>query len=582
MSKISTYIFLMLYFIGCCLTTNAQWNSNAAINTPIAVALGEQRSPAICTDGAGGVIIAWYDDRDENNFYDVYVQRLDPNGVALWPISGTPKTGISLASAGFVSNLISPTIDIVSDGNGGAVIVAVGGNTLVNRDIRAQRVDANGTKLWTSNGGFPIVVCVNNQSQNNPKVARMSDGNFVVVWQDDRFGPSGVTDIFAQRLSAATGDKLWSDDGVMVNGAANEQYNPLLVAGNNGDAIIAWTDLRAGSLNPRIYAQKMKPDSLRAWKIPGVDSSGRPVATSTPRKFGLRMCTDGTGGAVMTWYDFNSITTTQTALAQRIEGSDNGNFLWTVDGVPVCNAATRQLPESIALSGNGVVISFTQEVSGTITDLFVQKLDLINGAPLWTAAGVTVCNANNGQNNSLIAGDGAGGAILVWEDYRVTGVNLYAERMNSSGTTVWPTSNGTPVATASSSQQTAAMLTDGCKSFYAWVDSRNISTSGDIYATSLDCNGTVPIISSVTNVSSDIYIKISPNPVRHQLLIQNKGNNNTIAVTITDVSGRIILAGKQFQQNFNYDMSALPQGMYIILAEDKKRNIRLHQMIVKH
>lgn len=563
------------------LAAKAQWNANPAINTPVAVTLGEQRWPVSCSDGAGGMIIAWFDDRDENNFYDVYVQRLDPNGVALWPVSGTPKTGISLASAGFVSNVISATIDIVSDGNGGAVIVAVGGNSLANRDIRAQRVDGNGNKLWTSNGGFPIVVCVNAQAQKNPKVARMSDGNYVVVWEDDRLGASDVTDIYAQRLLAASGDKTWSDDGVLVNGAVNSQYSPLLVAGNDGAAVISWIDNRFGNLSPKIYCQKMRTDSTRAWKESPTDSSGRPVAVSATRKLNLRMCSDGSGGAVMTWYNANTTINSVLVFAQRIEGSDNGNFLWTVEGVPVCSSSFVQVPESVEISGNGVIISFYQETGGNISDLFAQKLDISNGAPLWTATGITVCDAVNGQNNSKIVSDGSGGAIIAWEDYRVAGVNIYAQRLSSTGAVVWPTANGTVVASATSSQQQISLITDGCKSFYAWVDFRNINTNGDIYASSLDCNGVVTTTTAVINVSDDEYMHIGPNPVTSTLIIQNKGNQNRISVSVFDMQGRNIIAPQLFNSQLQINVQHLPSGIYLVLAEDKKRNVRLQKLVIK-
>lgn len=580
MKKIIHTSILLLVILFFSAVANAQWNANSTINTPVAVTLGEQRWPAVCTDGAGGVIIAWYDDRDENNFWDLYVQRLDPNGVALWPVGAGPKTGISLASAGFVFNSINATLDIVSDGTGGAVVVAVGGNAIANRDIRAQRVDANGTKLWTSNGGFPIVVCINAQSQSDPKVARMSDGNFVVVWEDDRLGTTDVTDIFAQRLLAATGDKLWSDDGVRVNGAVNSQFNPLIVAGNNGEAIISWIDNRFGSLSPKIYSQKMRVDSTRGWKESPTDSSGRPVAVSATRKFNLKMCADGVGGAVYTWSNSNG--TNSAVYAQRIEGSDAGTFLWTLEGVPVSNSAFNQLAESIALSGNGVIVSFAMETGGNLTDLFVQKLDISNGAILWTASGVTVCNATNNQNNSIVMSDGSSGCIISWIDSRVSGSDIYAQRINNTGAAVWPTVNGTPVATATSSQQTGVLLVDGCRSFYAWADFRNISNNGDIYATSLDCNGVVTTTTPVTNVSYDPHLQIGPNPVTSTIIIQNKGNQNSIIVSVFDLNGRVMIAPQKFISQLQLNIQHLPAGCYLVLAEDKKRNVQLRKLILKH
>ena len=44
----------------------------------------------VVSDGAGGAIFTWIDFRNNDN-YDIYVQRVDNNGNALWKANGVVK-----------------------------------------------------------------------------------------------------------------------------------------------------------------------------------------------------------------------------------------------------------------------------------------------------------------------------------------------------------------------------------------------------------------------------------------------------------------------------------------------------------
>src|SRR5713101_3065994 len=53
-----------------------------------------------------------------------------------------------------------------------------------------------------------------------------------------------------------------------------------------------------------------------------------------------------------------------------------------------------------------------------------------------------ICSAANNQSNPLIVNDDAGGAIIVWEDYRNGKKwDIYVEKVNASGLEQW-TANG--------------------------------------------------------------------------------------------------------------------------------------------
>ena len=76
-------LFLAVLFFE---TLQAQWSSNPAVNTAICIATGDQSSPTIVADGAGGSIITWYDLRSGSS--DIYAQRINAAGVVQWTANG--------------------------------------------------------------------------------------------------------------------------------------------------------------------------------------------------------------------------------------------------------------------------------------------------------------------------------------------------------------------------------------------------------------------------------------------------------------------------------------------------------------
>lgn len=67
--------------------------------------------PAVVSDGAGGAIISWADERGVG--YDIFVQRLNGAGALQWPVAG-----VAITNQGY--DQTSPAI--ISDGFGGAIM----------------------------------------------------------------------------------------------------------------------------------------------------------------------------------------------------------------------------------------------------------------------------------------------------------------------------------------------------------------------------------------------------------------------------------------------------------------------------
>jgi len=200
---------------------------------------GHQYTPMIASDGAGGAIIAWYDDRGTD--HDIYAQRINSSGIVQWTTDGV----LLCSAAGNQQNE-----GIVADGNGGAVIACIdlrGGD----EDVYSQKVDASGTPLWTTDG-VPVAALPGRQHHSST----VSDkaGGVYVTWEDWGM-PIVDADIFVQRIDT-NGNALFASEGLPVCTATNWQFYPEICADGFGGAVITWEDYRNGT-DRDIYAMRV-------------------------------------------------------------------------------------------------------------------------------------------------------------------------------------------------------------------------------------------------------------------------------------------------------------------------------------
>jgi hypothetical protein len=162
--------------------------------------------------------------------------------------------------------------------------------------------------------------------------------------------------------------------------------------------------------------------------------------------------------------------------------------VWTTDGVAICTAIDRQENLDAMPDGLGGVIITWEDHRGAIVDIYAQRVNA-SGTVLWTADGVPVCTATGGQYRPRIAPDGAGGAIIVWYDRRNgTNFDIWAQRISASGVAQW-TADGEPVNTNDEDQSWPEIVSDGAGgAIMAWRDRSN-ETGIDIFAQRVDANG---------------------------------------------------------------------------------------------
>jgi len=156
-----------------------QWDDNGTV---ICNATGEQLYHQIASDGSGGLIITWRDNRNSGiTNTDIYAQKIDSTGITQWTTNGTVICN---------ATNVQYNPQIASDGAGGAIITF----TWI-YDIYTQKINSAGITQWNANG---TAVCTDTGDQFGQEIVSDGAGGAIITWHDYR-GPD--SDIYAQKIS---------------------------------------------------------------------------------------------------------------------------------------------------------------------------------------------------------------------------------------------------------------------------------------------------------------------------------------------------------------------------------------------
>ena len=188
-------------------------------------------------DGAGGMLVVWL------NYYgyvaQVYAQRVTTTGSLPW---GWDPVGVAIYPDADVTGWIG----IAPDGGGGAFVTWSDKRAgLVG--VYGQRLGATGASAWTQ-GGIPLTPAVN---AGISSIASDGGGGAIITWLDSRNGPWEVR---AQRVDA-DGTHLWQEDSI-IGTAQMPPYTPGLVADGHGGVVTVWCDGPTNNLD--VFAQRIE------------------------------------------------------------------------------------------------------------------------------------------------------------------------------------------------------------------------------------------------------------------------------------------------------------------------------------
>jgi hypothetical protein len=544
-----------------------------------------QQSPAVAMDTDGNFVVAWMDQTQDGSFGGIYAQRYDnagnPQGV---------EFQVNTSTYLYQNN---PAVAMDSDGD----FVVVWEDRLEDESfygIYAQRYDNDAIPL-----GSEFRVNTNTYlHQQNPAIAMDSNGNFVVVWEDQVQDGSNYG-VYAQRY-----DNTGAPQGVefRVNTYTTfNQSNPAIAMDSDGDFVVIWQSFQDGSSNG-IYAQRY-------------DNTGAPQGAefrvntyTTSMQINAAVAMDSDGDFVVTWQspqdgDGYGI------YAQRYDNT--GAPQGTEFRVNTYTFINQQNP-SVAMDSNGdfVVAWEDQFQDGSGYGVYAQSYDN-TGATLGTEFRVNTTTFIR-QRNSSIAMDSDGDFVVTWEDQAQDGSNygIYAQRYTMPPLlpiellyfTGHPLSGSNILEWATATEKNAAwqIVQRSPNGLDSWSEIGRLTGAGNAttpVSYSFNDDNPLPLsfyrlvaedfdgsiqyseVISLQRTETELSIrKVFPQPAMNELWLDlNAPASGIIAVSLTDMLGRKVLNLERTVQRGNnqllLDINGLPSGRYQVTISDGEQNV---------
>jgi hypothetical protein len=395
---------------------------------PVCTDVAQQQKPVIAPDGEEGSFVAWEDARSNN---DVFIQRYDTDGNALWAANGI---NLSETEEGAQDPAILP------DGEGGAFVVFLtdssfcmtGGQycdffyTAWCSRMSLARIAPDGSILWKKHLAPISPTGLSNLiSERYDWMFDDGEGGVVIIWEMSQ-GYSANLDcdpptqpcsgswapfhLYAQRIDAQ-GNRLWGAMPVSVCPNASLQGSYGAARDESGNIFVAWTDLRnEGYQYGDIYAQKMDADGNVLWA-----PAGAPVIMYTAKQIAPYVVPDGSGSVFIAWKDHRSALNPDNIhiYAQRLDRS--GNAAWAPEGILITDNFGPKNVLGITASTPGSCIIFWANGDYTYGgSLYAHRIDT-TGSELWQAEGLPVSEGSSTAVSARGIPAEDGGAVFAWE-----------------------------------------------------------------------------------------------------------------------------------------------------------------------
>lgn len=203
------------------------------------VASGQQVRPDISMNQNGEFVVVWQDDKDKNGYWQIFAKGYDPDG-------GIKFNDITVNSISKGQQFV-PKVSIAD--NGDFVVVWQDDKDKNGYyQILARGFHANGTQKFSDR----TINSVAKGQQLLPDIAMASNGDFVVVWEDDK-NENGYYQIFAKVYYSSGSVKI--SDFTVNSVSSGQQYRPRVAMNSVGNFVVVWQDDKDKNGYYQIYAR---------------------------------------------------------------------------------------------------------------------------------------------------------------------------------------------------------------------------------------------------------------------------------------------------------------------------------------
>ena len=296
-----------------------------------------------------GTIFGW-----ENNGLSsgLYLQKVNASGDEMWgddPLVAVNKSGAAALD------------DVLSDGNGGAILIWRFTNI-----IYAQRILENGTFAWNTDG---VIIC--NAPETRYQVDAIADGNdgVILVWKDSRDDPG--SDIYMSRIDS-DGNLPWGANGTAVCNTNSSQRDPQICSDGRGGAFITWSNETISGKEEVLIQHVGSSGGFN------LDANGSVLFNQNAFVGTPFILSDGANGSIVAFYDGSK----PGSMVFKLDAS--ANSLWNGSGLSLPYVNTIKEGGICADGAGGLYITWFNSLGTQI-----QHIDA-NGIPSW------------GQNGSIV------------------------------------------------------------------------------------------------------------------------------------------------------------------------------------
>jgi hypothetical protein len=320
------------------------WTTNGF---PASMFFQDQRTPAIAPDGTGGAVVAWVDQRGIGARY-IFGQRVSSAGEGLWTTDGIQLGDMEWGEQ------YTPSLHLAPDGNFLFSYGETRGSFPTTYWIVAQKIDANGQRLWGDNGVDTV--------EGVRSVRSLHDGSGgLVVFGQLRDEPLG----FRFQRVRADESLAWPSP---VDIEAEPPFSPLFDFTTDGSGGIILAFLDAGV----VRAVRVSGAGELPWAHASTVLADLNVVTSEPPA----VASDGAGGAFVAWISSSP------RDVHVLHITSDGTHLWPEGGAVVPDGSgTERETTLVSDEAGGIYVSFA-----TSTSLRGQRLDR-DGVAQWKVNG---------------------------------------------------------------------------------------------------------------------------------------------------------------------------------------------------
>ncbi|MCD4698613.1 MAG: T9SS type A sorting domain-containing protein [Bacteroidales bacterium] len=339
---------------------------------------------------------------------------------AQWPTNPLDNLPVAIASG-------DQAIPKVATSETGISYISWFSNESGNYNVRLQKLDVFGNKLWDEQG---LLV------SDNPAMTWLTDWDMtvghldyaVLTFQDIR---NGDNDVFAYRISP-DGEFLWGEDGIELSTGPAFDAAPKVCVTNSGNAVFAW------QADDIVILQKISPEGTKLWGDNGISITGSNTY-SWPQLIPV-----GDDDVILKYFEDSGPVwaPTRHVFAQRY--NSDGNMVWT-EATVISNAggisAWTQVFPIINDGNDGFYIAWHDDRDNNmLASVFVQHVD-VDGQILLGDDGTEASTQPNRNNfyAHLAMPTGSDDIFVFWNEMDADQNNrgIYGQKISEFGERLW-------------------------------------------------------------------------------------------------------------------------------------------------